>query len=120
MKLLFKYLPVISLMFVLVTITVLSLLPPESGFELKKDKLGHLIAYLTLSANAQFFSRNKTDMLFILLFVCSYGGVLEILQGLVPDRQPSWMDMVANSSGALMGLIVHLFIGQKLKKFFKG
>jgi VanZ family protein len=46
--------------------------------------------------------------------------VLEILQGLVPDRQPSWMDMVANSSGALMGLIVHLFIGQKLKKFFKG
>jgi len=118
MKILLKYLPIISLIFVLVTIAVLSLLPPESGLELKKDKLGHLIAYLTLSANAQFFSRNKKDMLFVFIGVCTYGGVLEMLQGFVPGRQPSWMDMAANTSGAFLGLILHLMIGNTLKKLF--
>jgi VanZ family protein len=116
--LLLKYLPVLSLVLVLITIAILSLLPPESGLELKKDKMGHLIAYLTLSANAQFFSRNKADMVIILLFVCAYGGLLEILQGLVPGRQPSNWDMLANCSGAMLGLILHLIISKKLKKLF--
>ena len=116
MNALFKYLPVVSLVTVIVAITILSLLPPETGLEIKKDKLGHFIAYFVLSANALFFAKNGRAILFIFLAVFGYGGFLEFLQGFVPGRQPSTWDMLANSTGALIGVAFHLTIGKRLKK----
>lgn len=117
MRKLIKIAPIITLVGVALAIGILSLIPPESGFELKKDKLGHLLAYLALSANSLYFSRNLRDVLLILLFVIFYGALLEILQGMIPGREPSMLDMVANSSGVVLGVGVHKLFGLKLKKF---
>lgn len=116
MNALYRYLPVVSLVTVMVAITTLSLLPPETGLEIKKDKLGHFIAYFVLSANALFFAKNGRAILVIFLAVCGYGGFIEFLQGFVPGRQPSGWDMLANSTGALIGIAFHLTLGYRLKK----
>lgn len=117
MSKLIKIIPITTLIGIAVTIGILSLLPPESGFELKKDKLWHLLSYLALSANTLYFSRNFRDVLLLLSIVIFYGILLEYLQSLIPGREPSWIDIIANSAGALIGLGIHKTLGLKLKKF---
>ncbi len=113
-----KYVPIISLAAVVITIGILSLLPPESGFELKKDKLGHFLAYATLAANALHFSKDRRSLLTILFSVICYGGLLELLQQVIPGREPSGLDLLANTSGAIIGTGFHLLFGKQLKKVF--
>jgi VanZ family protein len=117
MKPIFRMFPMISLILVILTIGILSLLPPESGFELKKDKLGHFLAYLALSVNAMYFVVGWRHLVITVILVLGYGGVLEILQGFVPGRDSSILDMVANSYGAFVGIGIHLLVGKRLKKF---
>jgi len=73
--------------------------PPDTGVE-NGDKYGHLLAYLSLMAWWGQLSphRNRLLLLFILM-----GALLEGIQGLIPERQTSLADLVANSSGALLG-----------------
>ena len=67
------------------------------------DKLGHLLAYGTLTGwFGQLYTRFKTQ-LWIFLGFCLMGIVLEILQGLGPARYFEYADMVANALGAALG-----------------
>jgi VanZ family protein len=118
MNVLLKYIPVVSLVVMVITIGILSLLPPESGFELKKDKLGHFLAYASLAANALYFSREHRSLITIFFSVICYGGLLELLQQLIPGREPSGLDLLANTSGAILGTGFHLLFGKQLKKLF--
>jgi VanZ family protein len=76
-----------------------------------KDKIVHFIFYFgfvllwTISFNAIPY---KTKIgLFILLIAIVYGIVMEIFQGLLTiDRTPDGNDVIANSSGAVIGWIV--------------
>lgn len=73
--------------------------PMDSGID-QGDKVGHLLAYLSLMAWwGQLDTRtNRLLLLFLLM-----GMALEGLQGLTPQREPSLLDMLANASGALLG-----------------
>ena len=118
MRSFFSKIPTITLISIIITIGILSLLPPESGFELKKDKLGHFLAYAALSANTLYFNRGKKSFIILLLSVWGYGLLLEMLQSLIPGRETSFFDLLANISGSLIGVIVHFIFTKKLKKIF--
>lgn len=67
------------------------------------DKLGHLLAYGTLMAWwSQLYistaTRWKLGMAFIAL-----GAIMELAQGLTPNRYPEWLDLAANTAGVLLG-----------------
>ena len=96
----------ISLILVILGIGILSLLPPRSGMELPtNDKVGHFVAYTVLTVNAGLLvERRKWIVLFATCIL--YGMLLELLQGLVPGRQVSVLDVLANSTGVLIGWLI--------------
>lgn len=82
-----------------IAVIVLSLLPPGEGQSLLPDKLVHFATYFILGAwFVSLTSRHGMALLGVILL----GGALELLQGLTPQRQPEWLDLLANTSGALL------------------
>jgi VanZ family protein len=109
-----------SLVLVIIGITYLSLKPPMGGVEIKlNDKIGHTIAYFVLTVNlGLLLAKNKAWQAAIVAFL--YSALMEFLQGYVPGRSVDWKDLVANGSGAAIGLIVLIlarkYILQVLRK----
>ncbi|HEY5601992.1 MAG TPA: VanZ family protein [Gammaproteobacteria bacterium] len=76
--------------------------PPMPSVEFG-DKIGHLLAYGTLTGwFGQLYTRFRTQ-LWIFVGFCLMGVVLEYLQGLGPARYFEYADMAANSTGAALG-----------------
>lgn len=95
---------VVSFILVLLGITILSLLPPKSGMELgKHDKVGHFIAYSVFSLNYGCIVSTIKKHFYGLPFLIAYGMFMEFCQGFVPGREPSWLDILANSTGVAIG-----------------
>ena len=100
---------------VFLVITVLSLLPPKSGVEIPgNDKVGHFLAYFVFTFNCSLLIVRRRQLLWVLPLVILYGVLIEFLQGLIPGRMPSGLDVLANSSGVFIGILVY-FIIQKRK-----
>ena len=100
----------------IIAITVLSLLPPKSGLELgKSDKLNHFLAYAILSLNFGFISSNIRSYFIGIPFLIAYGLLIEFFQGLVPGRDPSFYDALANSAGVFSGFFV-ICLFSRIKK----
>ncbi len=101
----------ISLVLVIIGITVLSLLPPKSAPDMRtNDKVGHFIAYAVLSLNTGLWLFNIKKHAYSLVILISYGALMEFFQGFVPGRDPSFLDMVANGTGVLIGFVLHLVV----------
>jgi VanZ family protein len=99
----------VSLILVLIGITVLSLLPPKSIEKIgEHDKINHFIAYAVLSLNVGLVVKKLKTYLLCLPLLIGYGIILEYCQGFVPGRQPSWLDVLANSIGVSIGCVLHL------------
>jgi VanZ family protein len=100
----------------IIAISVLSLLPPKSGLELgKSDKLNHFLAYAILSLNFGFISTKIRSYFIGIPILIAYGILIEFFQGLVPGRDPSFYDALANSAGVFSGFFIfHLF--SRIKK----
>lgn len=86
---------------------VLSLLrPPPIGLDLpESDKIGHLLAYATLSAWAVMLFATRRGWLLAALALVALGVGLEFAQGALTDyrlRDPR--DAAANTIGVLLGL----------------
>jgi VanZ family protein len=106
----------ITFFILLVIITVLSLLPVNSNLELgNKDKIGHLIAYFTLTTNAMLVKNFYTRKNIILSMIIAYGFTLELLQGYVPGRDTSIIDGLFNSTGVILGLFFTNLVGRYIK-----
>jgi VanZ family protein len=106
--------------FLLLLVTFLSLKPKMQGLDIQvNDKLGHGLAYFVLMVNGYlaFGKKNQYRMIVFLIF---FGALMEILQGLTPNRETSFFDLLANSSGICLGwlfvLIFEKWIVQLLKK----
>ncbi|WP_119393868.1 VanZ family protein [Salinibius halmophilus] len=84
---------------------------PASGPATGNDKIDHLLAYgaLMLLWYLYFRSHTLTKLAIIWLGVVAYGGIIEFLQGLTSYRFASIADMIANSAGA--GLMLLLILG---------
>jgi hypothetical protein len=81
---------------------VMSLIPPilnEGGGY--ADKIVHLTGYAVLMFWwAQLVTVRRWKLA---AAVMVFGAMIELLQGLTPDRQPDILDALANSSGVLFG-----------------
>ena len=80
---------------------VLSLTHPvveESGH---RDKVMHLAGYAVLMFWwAQLVTRQRWKLA---IAVVLFGGAIELLQGLTPDRDPDVFDALTNAGGVLVG-----------------
>ncbi|MDN3920773.1 VanZ family protein [Roseateles violae] len=68
------------------------------------DKSNHLLAFgaLMLSSRLAWPRRRWT----LLLALFAYGGLIEILQTFVPGRDGEWPDLLADSLGLALGLLL--------------
>jgi len=109
----------ISAFLVIVGITVLSLMPPRGGITIEvNDKIGHFIAYCVLMVNIGLFTPAK-KYLYVLIFVVAYSALMEYCQGFVPGREVSWADVLANFTGACIGIVILLFLKRTLLKLLQ-
>ncbi len=91
--------------FITLAALVLSLLPnvpmPPGAFG---DKLVHGSGYAALAVCWRLALRVQTR--WVLAAVFGFGAAIECLQALTPWRQFEWADMMANGTGAAIGLLV--------------
>lgn len=106
----------IIIVFILLIITYYSLkLPdPKSLTVHINDKLGHFLAYASLATHVLFLCNLRKEKLIGMILMISYGFLMELLQGFVPGRDPSFLDMIANSSGILVGLVIFLLFKKQI------
>ena len=71
------------------------------------DKILHMGAYAAFALIcAPFWWRSENSLgttFVILVLLCLFSGAMEIGQMMVPQRDASWLDMVANTLGLIMG-----------------
>jgi VanZ family protein len=92
----------------MVLVTILSLQPAESASNLGIfDKLIHFMVYFLMAILALVAFKSKGGRAAALLVTFSLGAILELGQGLVIDRNPSYGDAVANILGALSGVLTY-------------
>jgi VanZ family protein len=106
--------------FLLLLVTFLSLKPKMQGLDIQvNDKLGHGLAYFALMVNG-YLAFGKKNQYRMIVFLVFFGVLMEILQGLTPNRETSFFDLLANASGICLGwlfvLIFEKWIVQLLKK----
>jgi VanZ family protein len=99
--------------FVFIGITILSLLPPKSGVEIQSnDKINHFIAYATF-AFCGLSAYIGSKIVRVLLFCVCYGLFMEWMQGLVPGREQSLYDALANALGVAIGWTIFRLLSRK-------
>lgn len=82
---------------------MLSLIPVEVDLGEGGDKVGHLLAYGSLSLWFGMIFPDRTRQLGIAVAFAALGATLEFLQGMTGYRSFEVADMVANTTGAVLG-----------------
>ena len=104
----------ITTVVVLIGIAYLSLRPSVQLVEVN-DKVGHFIAYFTLMfVMGLGFWKRKKELLMAFVISAIYGVLMEIGQYFVPGRSFSFLDMLANASGALLATGFLLLFGKNI------
>lgn len=88
-------------------VAVLALTPaPPRQLDLGWDKLNHVFAFAALALCAAFGWRSsRAARLAVLLALLAYGGAIELLQRLVPNRSGEWADLGADVIGIGLGAL---------------
>jgi len=103
----------LKLIFIAYTLLVmtLSLIPTAiGGSAMYADKLAHFIAYGGMGFLAYISVGSVNKRVYLFLLVISLGVVLEFFQLYIPGRGASFVDIMANTLGAIVGC----FVGWKL------
>lgn len=94
----------------LVTITTLSLWPVDKLPSVPgTDKTHHLIAYAALTLPIA-LAKPKYLYLILLVFI-AWSGAIELIQPYV-NRYGEWLDMLANTSGVILGFLLGHLLGR--------
>jgi VanZ family protein len=94
----------------LLGIVYLSLKSPNGGVNVQiNDKVGHFIGYGVLSLNTflDFGFKPIRKGILLMIGLLGMGAILEGLQGFVPGREVSGLDIVANSIGVVIGTALY-------------
>lgn len=90
----------------LATVSFLALSPkPPATADLGWDKLNHIAAFLALGGLARLAWPAAPWWRWALLLLL-YGGLLEIAQGLTPNRQGELADLLADALGLLLAALL--------------
>ena len=96
----------LKLIFIAYTLLVitLSLIPTAiGGSVMYADKLAHFIAYGGMGFLAYISVGSVNKRVYLFLLVISLGVVLEFFQLYIPGRSASFLDIMANTLGAISG-----------------
>jgi VanZ family protein len=89
----------------LLAITALALWPkPPAAASLGWDKLNHVAAFAVLGLLARVAWPAQALQRWALLL--AYGGLLELAQGLTPNRSAEWSDWLADALGLLLAVVL--------------
>jgi VanZ family protein len=98
-------------------VAVLSLLPAHDLPNVAaSDKIEHAGAYFVLAILGGLGLRERRGLLFLFIFLCAMGGVIELLQAFSPGRSPDVFDALANATGAAAGILVALVFGFRWRR----
>jgi len=103
-----------------IAILILSILPGKTLPKFPEiqniDKVEHFAAYFLLTIclliESKQFRTLKQGVL-LLLYPITYGVLMELLQFFTYDRTPSLLDIVANSLGAIVALLIFQLIRKR-------
>ena len=81
--------------------------PPDPGIEMPNfDKVAHTLAYFAMMGwFAQIYHLKKQRLIYALFFI-ALGVALEFVQSFDPARMAEFADMVANTSGVLIAILI--------------
>ena len=83
--------------------------PPKIDIQFEHlDKLEHILSYLVLMIWFAQLYQTKQSRIYYALFFIVLGITIEVLQGLGGIRYFEYSDMLANTSGVVMGLLLTL------------
>ncbi|HEY0817336.1 MAG TPA: VanZ family protein [Rhizobacter sp.] len=101
----------LALLLVAVCLLAFSTRPPEplsTGW----DKLNHAVAFAVLAMTAMLAfpraGRAAGAMAMVLVGLMAFGGLIEVVQALIPGRSGEWLDLLADALGIVAGVIVTL------------
>ncbi|WP_338011430.1 VanZ family protein [Cupriavidus sp. IDO] len=88
-----------------IAVLVLSLMPPTQPMPTTGwDKSNHALAFLVLALlGRRAYVGRGVGVLFALV---AYGGLIELLQGMTSYRDADWADLLADSIGILLAVVV--------------
>jgi len=90
-------------------ITYLSLAPEPDMPTVGNDKLSHLLAYAGFATLAIGLFLSRRNYLFACLGIVAYSGLMEVVQHFIPGREMSALDLLANTAGVVLVLVVTRF-----------
>jgi VanZ family protein len=99
----------------LVAVMVLSLLPsspemPTTGW----DKTNHLLGFAVLALLGCWSYPGHIRV--ILPALLGYGGLIEVLQSLTPDRFAEWGDLLADGMGIVIGWLLAWVLAARVRR----
>jgi VanZ family protein len=103
-----------SLIILMLTLAPGKDMPEVSLWDLLFDKAAHSFVFAILSfllvvgfiKQGRFHQLKFEPIRYSLIFSIGYGVLIEIVQGFVPGRSLDWKDMLADASGALIGILL--------------
>lgn len=102
----------------LATVAVLSLIPISAESVPGGDKLAHLVTYAVLGAWFSLLADRASRLGWSVAGLIGFGILMEGLQALTGYRFAEWADVVANTSGVLLGTLFYLTPAPALLRFF--
>lgn len=98
------------LVLLLCAVSYLALTPtPPSSVSHQWDKLNHAGAFAALTLSGLLgLCPHRAGSWRVLLPLLGFGGLIEILQSLVPGRAPEWHDLLADLVGLCLGALLAL------------
>ena len=109
----------ISLIIILLAIAYLSL-TPSSTISIGTDKVGHFLAYGVLMINIGLLTvKVRKHYVFGIAFALFYGILMEFGQYFVPGRFVSIADVLANTSGVVLGVLVTSLLSKQIFTLLK-
>jgi VanZ family protein len=103
-----------ALVILILTIVPSNKIPEPPHWAISFDKLIHLLLFMVLGLLILFGRQinskiwRKPQLWWIVSMLISYGLLLELFQILVPGRNFSWMDLVADAIGVIIGAFFFL------------
>ena len=109
----------ITLVIIIIGICYLSITPTET-LTIGNDKISHFIAYSTLMFNVGLLTYlNRPGFIRGIILSILFGALIEIIQHFVPGRVMSFLDIVANSTGVLLGVLLTMLLYKKIHSLLK-
>ena len=103
-----------TLLTIIIGIAYLSITPTDTLI-VGNDKISHFIAYSVLMTNVGLLTYlNKKRFLAGALLSIAYGAIIEVIQHYVPGRFMSGYDILANTTGVLLGVIITFLFHSKM------